>query len=246
MKRSTSLVMLAAATFCWVCAYVAKECGEEYERLFPSSSPKGGGIPNLHTDRAAPRPVSGASPEHPHPLAHLVNAEPERSAPESQIISPAQSRSPVMDRLMPQKSQNRALGSAGDRQVENARMVERLLWEKGYREPKAVVAILANGWHESRWNAGTVHKEKNGTYSRGFFQLTNGALTIEGNVEQLTTKAPYAARIQKWYADHKKHGWSAGESAYWFARRVEICASRFWSERRQTAEKWWGLLEEER
>lgn len=245
MKRSTSLVMLAAATFCCVCAYVAKECGEEYERLFPSWSPTGGGIPNLHTDRAAPRPVSGASPAHPHPLAHLVNAEPERSAPESQIITPPPSRSPVMDRLIPQKAQNRALGSAGDRQVENARQVERLLWAKGYREPKAIVAILANGWHESRWKADVVHKEKNGTVSRGFFQLTNGALTIEGNVEQLTTKAPYAARIQKWYADAKKHNWDAGTAAYYFAARVEICAKRFWNERKQTADKWWRIVEGE-
>lgn len=152
----------------------------------------------------------------------------------------------LLDKLAPRPLQNRGMGlkGASDRQIENARQVERLLWEKGYREPKAIVAILANGWHESRWNAGTIHKEKNGTVSRGFFQLTNGELTIEGNVEQLTTKAPYAARIQKWYADHKRNNWSAGESAYWFARRVEICASRFWNERRSTADAWWKLIEE--
>jgi hypothetical protein len=181
--------------------------------------------------------------QHVHLFSFAVASS--EAAPESQIITHPPSRSPVMDRLIPQKAQNRSLSSAGDKQVENARQVERLLWDRGYRQPKAIVAILANGWHESRWNAGTVYREKNGTVSRGFFQLTNGALTIEGNVEQLTTKAPYKARIEKWYSDAKKHGWSAGEAAYWFARRVEICASRFWNERRETADRWWSLVQDE-
>jgi hypothetical protein len=212
---------------------------EEYNKVFHRSSysPLHGAAidSSLH---AAPT-SSGAPPT----AAESVHLEKGDAAPESQIIVPALSRSPVMDRLIPQKAQSRSLATVRDLQIENARKVERLLWDKGYRQPHLVIAILANGWHESRWNAGTIYKEKNGTVSRGFFQLTNGALTIEGNVEQLTTKAPYAARIKKWYSDAKREKWSAGEAAYWFARRVEICASRYWNERKVTADKWWSLME---
>lgn len=188
--------------------------------------------------------ISGESPMAATSFHSSVLVENGHASPESQIIVPAISRSPVMDKLMPQKAQSRSLSSVRDTQIENAREVERLLWDKGYRQPHLVIAILANGWHESRWNAGTVYKEKNGTTSRGFFQLTNGALTIEGNVRQLTEKAPYAARITKWYSDAKRLNWDAGEAAYYFAARVEICARRFWNERKETAERWWSLMEE--
>lgn len=250
---------IVLATIMFILALLIRNLGEthdewvEYNRLSSHHSPSNGAAspPSHREGRPTNFParggesLSGAFPHNPHLVIGTVQPNKKKvAAPESQIITHPASRSPVMDRLMPQRQQNRSLNSAGDRQIENARQVERLLWDKGYRQPKAIVAILANGWHESRWNAGTVYREKNGTTSRGFFQLTNGALTIEGNVEQLTTQAPYAARIQKWYTDFKANDWSAGEAAYWFARRVEICASRFWLERKQTAERWWLLMEE--
>lgn len=133
--------------------------------------------------------------------------------------------------------------SAEHRRV-NAIEAEEWYIRLGVGNESARLAMLANAWHESRFNPRAEAKEKNGSMSRGFHQLnTRGAgrgmprelqLTIRHNVAAIMRDGAFA----NWYREHKAKGWSAGKSAYEFARRVERCASRYWNARRVTAEKW--------
>lgn len=136
----------------------------------------------------------------------------------------------VMDTLWPPVTDSRVKRTVQGRpvsevRIENARTAEKLILRYGFGDIRARLAMLANAFDESGWNATTIYREGNGTTSRGFFQLTNGDLTIEGNVAQLITKAPYKRRVEEWYkwlrSDEKI---TAGEAAHRFARKVEICA----------------------
>lgn len=119
----------------------------------------------------------------------------------------------------------------------------------GFWNEKARIAMLANALKESGFDPKEESRERDGSVSRGFHQLNSRGvgrgldrhlqLQIRHNVFWiLNTKS-----AKEWYRDHKKYSWSAGKSAYEFAKRVERCRSEHWPARRTLANSWEKALE---
>lgn len=127
---------------------------------------------------------------------------------------------------------------------EHAVEAERWYIRGGVGDPVARLAMLANAWHESKFDPVDEYRERDGSVSRGFHMVnTRGAGRGLSRRDALTVRHNVAAimrdyRFAEWYRAHKSKRWDAGTSAYWFARMVERCASRYWNDRRVTANAW--------
>lgn len=127
----------------------------------------------------------------------------------------------------------------------NAETAERFFRSRGITSDKAIIAILANAWHECTWNPSC----QSGSCI-GFFQIKNRGGMGNGhstsnlknlvyNITVLANSSDFK-RWVKWLNAHPKA--SAGEMAYQFASQVERCASQHRSPRRNTADRWFKAL----
>lgn len=122
----------------------------------------------------------------------------------------------------------------------HAREVEMLLWERGYRDRHAILAIHANMWHESRFNPNAV----SGNFV-GLFQIggrgTMGAGTSVADRQSIPTAVQIVASkpyFISWYKDVKAKKLSARDAATTFASKVLRCASKHVGSRGSTARTW--------
>lgn len=116
---------------------------------------------------------------------------------------------------------------------------------RGITDDKTLIAILVNAWHECRWNP----RDITGQYA-GFFQLSSRVGIGRGlsrksrqhlivNVLSVARSAEYRQWCE-WCAKHPES--SAGARSFRFASKVEVCATRFRSPRRRTADHWFAEL----
>lgn len=117
------------------------------------------------------------------------------------------------------------------------RLVKYPISEKEIR--RIIVGIFANAYHESSWNPNCV---SSGNY--GLFQLSKsglGAGKSKGwllNYKNNTTailNSPQAIKFFDWAAGS---GFTSGDFAYEFAKKVERCAAKHVAPRKRTADKW--------
>lgn len=126
-----------------------------------------------------------------------------------------------------------------------AAKVERMIRKSGVTSDKAVIAVLANAWHESRWNP----RVKSGSCI-GFFQLKRGnGMGGRHTVEQLmdldvnVSIMMASTSFKKWTIWAKNNpNKTAGEMSFQFASKVERCASQHRQPRRTTADRWYKNL----
>lgn len=127
----------------------------------------------------------------------------------------------------------------------NAEVAERFFRKRGVTSDKAIIAILANAWHESTWNPSC----QSGSCI-GFFQILNRGGMGDGHSTAKLKQLVYNITIladslsfKQWATWVKKNpGVTAGEMSYRFASKVERCATKHRAPRRKTADKWFKAL----
>lgn len=117
---------------------------------------------------------------------------------------------------------------------------EKIFRDAGVTCDKMLLAILANAWHESRWNP----KETDGSCI-GFFQLHKRHLGSGSTEKQLmdlthnTNKLIKSDDFQEWVQWCKRNPKvSCGRMSFRFASLVERCASKHRNARKVTADRW--------
>ncbi|MBS1722879.1 MAG: hypothetical protein JSS66_08000 [Armatimonadetes bacterium] len=126
-----------------------------------------------------------------------------------------------------------------------AAKAETYLRKAGVNSDKAIIAVLANAWHECKWNPAG----KSGS-NIGFFQLNRAGgmgrghsvaklQQLEYNIAVMTASTSFKDWV-KWA--NKNPETSAGKMAYRFAAKVERCTSSNWDDRQRTADRWYKAL----
>lgn len=121
---------------------------------------------------------------------------------------------------------------------------EQVIREGGVTSDKMIVAMLANAWHESRWNP----RDATGSCI-GLFQIHLRHMGRGSSREQLmsteynTRKIMSTKDFKAWAAWCKKNSTaSCGNMALRFAATVERCAVKHRYPRSVTADKWYKSL----
>jgi membrane-bound lytic murein transglycosylase MltF len=144
--------------------------------------------------------------------------------------------------------------SAQERRIFNQRKkvaveVETYFRKQGIHSDKAIVGILVNAWHESKWDPRAV--SPNGSCV-GLFQLSGSGLGRGMTVAQRQDIGQSLKRMsshqhfldwKKWVDKHPNA--SAGEMSYQFAKQVERCARQHRAPRRTTGDKWFAAMDKE-
>lgn len=134
-----------------------------------------------------------------------------------------------------------------------AEQVETMLIEDGHLSPSIRVAVLANAWHECKFDPNMSHIDSNGKNTAGFFALNSGGVGKGMTVSQKRHIPTAYNRLfgrtatKEWLQRVVKKEWSAADAAYNYAAKVMVCAISYKgrplrSERRHTAAKWEAAL----
>lgn len=185
--------------------------------------------------------------------ASSSNAQTKQSNPKiqtkaavSQATEKKQSESLTVERIVVSKT---GLSSGEQRlfisRLETAKKAERFFRKRGATTDKAVIALLVNAWHESKWNPAA----SSGSCI-GFFQLKNNGGMGDGysaarlkNLDVNMSIMAASTSCKAWIVwTNQNPTVTAGEMAYRFAAKVERCATQHRAPRRTTANKWFKAL----
>jgi hypothetical protein len=128
-----------------------------------------------------------------------------------------------------------------------AKQAEQKIRNNGIKDEKVIMGMLANMWHESKWDHKVYQLDTNGAYSAGLFQLNQKGAGRGMTLEQMTNINHHMHRLFSLTAYKDWKTWSlenssnisCGEISYQFAKQVERCAKKHRPARRVTADKWW-------
>lgn len=135
----------------------------------------------------------------------------------------------------------------------NAEQVEQMLISDGHSSPSIRIAVLANAWHECKFDPNMSHVDSNGKNTAGFFALNSGGVGKGMTVSQKRHIPTAYDRLfnrtatKEWLQRVVKKDWGAADAAYNYAAKVMVCAVTYKgrplrSERRHTAAKWEAAL----
>ena len=186
----------------------------------------------------------------------LVGAEPTKSqtavkpAVSTKSVtakSVAKEQSLTVPRIDPSKAFGKRTGekSLFIQRLKTGKTAERFFRKRGVDSDKAIIAILANAWHECKWD----YTEKSGSCI-GFFQLNRAGGMGKGHSEAKLKQLVYNMTIMADSTSFKQLlAWTkknpnvtAGEMSYRFAADVERCAVQYRAPRRPTADRWYKAL----
>lgn len=185
-------------------------------------------------------------------LGAMAGAEPVKQTAgvkpgDNKVATPVTKKvSPLTIDLVPTSAVRSSERKLFEKNRVHARKAEALLRAGGVTNEKAIIAILANAWHESKWNPAVA-----GGPNIGFFQLNHSGGMGRGHRVSQLKKLDYNVKVmmastsfKEWVAWVKKNpNQTAGEMAYRFAQKVERCAVKHRAPRRTTGNAWYtGLV----
>jgi len=143
--------------------------------------------------------------------------------------------------------------TAGEKRLFNAgrryaEQVESLLIKDGHTHPSIRIAVLANAWHECKFDRTMSHTDSNGANTAGFFALNSKGVGRGMSVPQKQHIPTAYNRLfgrqatQNWLDRVVKNDWGAADAAYNYAAKVMVCAVRYRSKPKRTAAKWEAAL----
>lgn len=134
--------------------------------------------------------------------------------------------------------------STFEKNIKYAIIAERLIRDNNITSDKMIIAMLANAWHESKWNP-----KAQGGSCIGLFQVHLRHLGKGSTRAQLFDPAYNTKKIM---TDYKFKTWvnwckknsdaTAGKMAYKFADLVERCLNQHKPPRSVTANRWYKHL----
>lgn len=122
--------------------------------------------------------------------------------------------------------------------------VEEMIRKKGITSDKMILAMLANAWHESKWNPSTASKSCIGFFQLHIKYMGRGSTVSQlKNLEHNVQKLMATTSFKDWVAWCKKYpNKSCGDFSLKFASHVERCAVKHRYPRKITADKWYQML----
>lgn len=127
-----------------------------------------------------------------------------------------------------------------------AERVEQLLIDDGHTHTSIRLAVLANGWHECKFDPSESIVDANGANSAGFFMLNSRGVGKGMSVAAKKDIPTAYERLINWPTTRKwltyAHKQDPGTAAFSYASKVMVCHHPSRPHRRETAKRWAAAL----